>query len=230
MTSHREPWSASKNAARTASEASATTPSATASARTCVRPATAAEQARAGERPQRQHEVEGHLDAQRPRGPDAAEHGLDAEVLDEAEVAPPVAVEHRDPSERTHDEEREPERRDDPQQAPAQVAPGPRGGAAVEAGGDERAVEQEARQDEEQRDTGVEAGRERAERVRAREAGAVADVQHDDAERGQRADAVEQREPRVAGRRRDVRGGRAHEWRELTAARDGSGRGEASRA
>jgi len=125
-----------------------------------------------------------------------------------------------------HHEHREPERRDDAQQAAPEVAPGRRRRARLEAGGDERPVEQEAREDEEQRDARVHAGRERAERVRPREAGAVADVEQHDAERGQRPDAVEQREARVAGRRRDVRRWVAHGGGSLRP-RDASPAGEA---
>ena len=111
----------------------------------------------------------------------------------------------------------------------AQVAPGPRGGAPVETGGDERPVEQEAREDEEQRDAGVEAGRERAERfVRAKP------VPSPTCSRTTLS-AASARTPSSSGKRGLPGGGAtfgagALTVAELTAARHGSGRGEASRA
>ena len=77
------------------------------------------------------------------------------------------------------------------------------GRPAVDAGRDERAVEQKARQHEEERDADVQARGERADDLVLAEPRPVADVEHDDRQCGNGANAVEHREARVAGRWRD---------------------------
>jgi hypothetical protein len=118
----------------------------------------AVQELRGRERVEREQDVELHLDAQAPRGGDAAPEVLQRRVLQEEVVDVPVAedVAAEAGPDRQHGE-RQPVRRDDAQHAAARVAQHARRGAALEARSDERAIEQEARDHEEQRDADVEA-------------------------------------------------------------------------
>ena len=103
------------------------------------------------QRPQRQRDVERRLDGQRPRRADAAQRRGQPRVLQEPVVDPPVAGEDAaEPDRRGQDGQRQPVGGDDAQHAPARVVADPRRRAAREARGQERAVEQEARDHEEE--------------------------------------------------------------------------------
>jgi hypothetical protein len=101
-------------------------------------------------RPERQQRVEHHLHAQAPGHRDTAADGLLGVDLEEEVVAPPVAAEHADDSgeDRQHGQ-RHPIGGDDAQDAPARVAHRAGRRDAVRARRHERAVEQEAGDDEE---------------------------------------------------------------------------------
>jgi len=158
-------------------------------------------------REQRQQQVERGLHAQaphlrqalrpEPRPPRVRVVGLGEGEQDEpgAGVAEPVARPQRE--RRGH---HQPVRGQDAQRPPYQVGAGVRGGPAGERGGRPRAVEQQPGEREEDRHGDVAAGEQPGEEVVAeRGAGLDGDVEGEDRERGDRADAVERVDVRIGG-------------------------------
>ena len=152
--------------------------------------------------------VERDLDAQRPGRSDPLQHGPVVVDLHEPVIDPPVVGE--DAAQAGIDGQhgqRQPVGREDPQQAPAGVVAQAARGRPQQASGHERAVEQEARDHEEQRHPDVQALDERAvDRLADRRCG-IAGVVDEHRQGGDRPQRVHQREARMAGRRRDYRGG-----------------------
>ena len=168
----------------------------------------AADRAGHQHRVERQQQVEGDLDAQRPRRGDALQHVVVAVDLAEAVEQPEVAGEHaRDAGVDRQHGQRQPVGGHDPQDPPAQVARQRRPAGAVQPRGDERAVEQEARDREEDRHPHLGVGDE----ARRPGHGQAAGVADDDGDRGDRAQRIDQREARMPGRRGASASGAASE-------------------
>ena len=191
------------------------------------------------QRPQRQRDVEGGLDGQRPRRADAAQRRGQPRVLQEPVVDPPVAGEDAaQPDGRGQHGEREPVGGHDAQHAPARVVADARRRAAREARGQERAVEQEARDHEEEGHAHVQprrVGPERVEQVEARDRRHVGDEDRAGRDRAHAVERAGSAGCRGAARRRRERRGCSRcgqltldadvglrAWRPQSASADGS--------
>ena len=179
---------------------------------------------------ERQQHVERGLDGQAPGHADARDDRLLAPALQQPPVDPPLVAE--DPRrvggvEQAEREHGHPVRGQDAQGPAPRVAPHLHRRAPVQPGAHERPVEQERGQHEEDRDAAVQADRPRAERVLLVEAAELRRVGHDDEQRRDRAQRVQQREPWIAGGRGDGVGG--HGAAELIALRRGALRLPAAR-
>ena len=113
-----------------------------------------------------EHEIEGHLRGERPGGADSLEVGLGGVDLQKAVVDPPVPGEHAgEAGPDRQQRECRPVGRHDPEQAPADVSAGAHRRPEPPAGGEEGAVEQEARDHEEDRHAHVQPRQQRADPV-----------------------------------------------------------------
>ena len=162
-----------------------------------------------------QQDVEEDLDAEAPGGRDPAAVGVggagplrcvDGVVLEQPVVDPPVAAE--DPGharDDRRDRQHGPVGGGDPEEAAPGVAAEGGSVPGADAGGDERPVEQEGREQEEERHADVEMGDEPAVPGVAEAVGEDRDVDEQDRDRRQPAQRVEEREPGVGARRRHRR-------------------------
>ena len=153
--------------------------------------------------PDRQEGVEGHLDAERPRLPDAPVDRGDVVDLQEAVVGDDaVDAEHLALEPQPHGDhgQRDPIGRDDAQGAADRVAAQARRRPALRAPRHERAVEQEARDHEEDRHADVQLAEPGEVGIVERKLGRR-DVEAEDRQGGDRSQRVEEGEPRPIAHR-----------------------------